>query len=108
MKCLSALLYFTILGGHSFVLAQVVGPRFSHKGFAEVMLNLSIVICFVAISLSFSRFGIVFSLHQAHCLLSLNPFADIRRTLTKFYAPPFLISEEADHVEINQCHLTQI
>jgi len=31
MKCLNALLYFAILGGDSFVLAQVVGPRFSHK-----------------------------------------------------------------------------
>src|SRR6266850_8254552 len=75
-------------------------PTIQSQRFAEVMLNLSIVICFVAISLSFSRFGIVFSLHQAHCLLSLNPFADIRRTLTKFYAPPFLVSEEADHVDI--------
>ena len=57
--------------------------------------------------LSFFRFGI-FSLHRAHCLLSLNPFPDIRRTLAKIYAPPFLVSEEADHVEINQCQFTQI
>src|SRR6267142_2310728 len=83
-------------------------PTIQSQGFAEVMLNLSIVICFVAISLSFSRFGIVFSLHRAHCLLSLDPFPDIRRTLTEFYAPPFLASEEANHVDINQCHLSQI
>src|SRR5258706_9291990 len=33
VKSLSALFDFAILGGHSFVLAQMVGPRFSHKSF---------------------------------------------------------------------------
>jgi hypothetical protein len=33
VKCLSALLYFTILGGDSFVLPQMIAPRFSHEGF---------------------------------------------------------------------------
>src|SRR5260221_14149191 len=31
VKSLRALFDFAILGGHSFVLAQMVGPRFSHK-----------------------------------------------------------------------------
>jgi hypothetical protein len=30
---LSALLDFAILGGHSLVLAQMIGPRFSRKAF---------------------------------------------------------------------------
>src|SRR6266581_331085 len=38
MKCLSALFYFAILGGDSFVLPQMIGPRFSHKAF-EVALR---------------------------------------------------------------------
>jgi hypothetical protein len=33
MKGLSALLYFAIPCGYSFVLAQMVGPRFSHKAY---------------------------------------------------------------------------
>src|SRR5258708_6742541 len=33
MKCLSALFYFAILGGDSFVLPQMIAPRFSHEGF---------------------------------------------------------------------------
>jgi len=50
--------------------------------FAEMMLNLSIVICFVAISLSFFRFGIIFSLHRVHLFLPLNPFPHVAGTLT--------------------------
>src|SRR5258708_4623421 len=38
MKCLSTLFYFAILGGRSFVLPQMIGPRFSHKYF-EVALR---------------------------------------------------------------------
>ena len=33
VKCLSALFYFAILGGDSFVLPQMIAPRFSHEGF---------------------------------------------------------------------------
>src|SRR6266404_4062746 len=33
MKCLSTLFYFAILGGDSFVLPQMIAPRFSHKAF---------------------------------------------------------------------------
>src|SRR5216684_6533072 len=63
---------------------------------------------YAATSFSFFRFWIIFSLNRVSGFLPLNPFPDIRRTLTKFYAPPFLFSEEANHVEIHQCHLTQI
>ncbi len=73
-----------------------------------MMMALQARICFVATSFSFFRFWIIFSLNRVSGLLPLNPFPDIRRTLTKFYAPPFLFSEEANHVEIHQCHLTQI
>jgi len=43
VKCLSALLYFAILGGDSFVLSQMISPRFSHKGF-----DVSFGVCGVA------------------------------------------------------------
>src|SRR6266436_3025917 len=33
VKCLGALFYFAILGGDSFVLPQMIGPRFSREGF---------------------------------------------------------------------------
>jgi hypothetical protein len=43
MKCLSTLFYFAILGGNSFVLPQMIAPRFSHKGF-----DVSFGVCGVA------------------------------------------------------------
>ena len=43
MKCLNASLDFAILGSDSFMLPQVIGPRFSHKG-----LDVSLRVCSIA------------------------------------------------------------
>src|SRR5260370_17334472 len=54
------------------------------------------------------RFRMIFLLTRVTGLLPLNPFPDISLTLTKFYALLFLVSEEANHFHIHQCHLAQI
>ncbi len=73
-----------------------------------MMMALQARICFVATSFSFFRFWIIFSLNRVSGLLPLNPFPDIRRTVTQLDASSFLISEEPNYVDVNQRYLTQI
>src|SRR5712692_682498 len=67
MKCLSSLFYFAILGGDSFVLPQMIGPRFSHKAF-EVALRIRRVAKQVPAD---RAVALTYPPHLFHCLQKL-------------------------------------
>src|SRR5882672_1710759 len=67
MKCLSALFYFAILGSDSFVLPQMIAPRFRHEGF-----DVSFGVCGVATQVPTDcAVALTYPLHLFHCLQKL-------------------------------------